>query len=40
MEDDKPLFEIDQDAETPDPDETPIKDRKYLRNRMTSPSNR
>ncbi|WP_165418843.1 GmrSD restriction endonuclease domain-containing protein [Rhizobium ruizarguesonis] len=30
MEDDKPLFEIDPDAEEPDPDETPIKDRKVF----------
>lgn len=30
MEDDKPIFEIDEDFELPDPDETPLKDRKVV----------
>lgn len=29
---DKPIFEIDTDSETPDPDETPIKDRRLITN--------
>lgn len=30
MDEDKPLYEIDDDIEMPDPDETPLKDRKVV----------